>query len=130
MAKKTALGLLLPVERGWNGYFNQGFDARTQVKSNIVSLILTKKGERIMQPDFGCNIHNVIFGQITDELIATARAAIEDAIRDWMPFVIIKSLEIASNATEKDRNEVYVTLTYSIRNNTTITDTVSLVLVE
>ena len=125
MATKPALGILLPVARGSNGYFNQGFDALTQVKSNLINLMLTKKGERIMQPQFGCDIHSLVFDNITNELIAKARSYIEESIRMWMPFIKVQSIDITSS---KDYNEVYITLKYSLKTTISIIDTISLVL--
>ena len=125
MAKKPGLGILLPVERGSTGYFNQGFDALTQVRSNLTNLILTRRGERIMQPEFGCRVHELLFDNITDELVANVRGAIEEAIQYWLPFVIIEDLSVDKN---EDSNEVYVTLTYRLKTNVKITDTITLVL--
>jgi phage baseplate assembly protein W len=118
-------GILLPVERGNNGYFNQGMDALTQIKSNLINLILTKRGERIMQPLFGCTIHNLVFEQITDNTIASARASVEEAVQLWMPFILIKDVSISKN---EDEHKVYATISYNLRSNVKITDTITLVL--
>lgn len=118
-------GILLPVERGNNGYFNQGTDALTQIKSNLINLILTKRGERIMQPLFGCTIHNLVFEQITDNTIASARASVEEAVQLWMPFILIKDVSISKN---EDEHKVYATISYNLRSNVKITDTITLVL--
>lgn len=124
MAKKPGLGLLLPVERGPNGYFRQGFDAITQVKSNLTNLILTRKGERVMQPAFGCDIHKVIFDHITDDVIASAKGAIEEAVQVWLPFVNINEVVVDK---KEDENHVFVTVVFSLKANTKITDSVVLV---
>ena len=45
-----ALGITLPIKLGKTGYFEQAFDTITQVKSNLINLLLTVKGERVFQP--------------------------------------------------------------------------------
>ena len=126
MAKKPGLGLLLPVELGSNGYFNVGYDALTQVKSNLTNLILTKKGERIMQPEFGCDVHKYVFDHITDDLLVQIRGSIEESIQVWMPFVTVDNVEVTKS---EDTNEVYIRLSYSLKAGVRITDTITLVLV-
>ena len=48
---RVAIGITLPIQRGNGGFFAQSYQTSEQVKSNIKNLILTRKGERIMQPD-------------------------------------------------------------------------------
>ena len=48
-----AYGITLPVQRGNTGYFSQAFNSFEQAKSNLKNLLLTRKGERIFQPNFG-----------------------------------------------------------------------------
>ena len=126
MAKKPGLGILLPVERGANGYFNSGYDALTQVRSNLTNLILTRRGERVMQPEFGCAVHEHIFDHITDDLMAQVRGSVEEAVQIWMPFVTIESVEVSKDENE---NKVYIRLSYSLKAGIRITDTITLVLV-
>ena len=49
-----------------NGIFAVNYTTLTQAKNNLKNLILTRKGERMMQPDFGCDIWKVLFEQIVD----------------------------------------------------------------
>jgi uncharacterized protein len=121
MAK--ALGILLPLRRGNSGYFNQGFDLLTQVKSNLINLILTKKGERIMQPDFGCDVHRLVFEAITDDNIANIKGSITSAVKTWLPYLNILDVNITK---DEDHNTVYAVVKFGLTNNPTVTDTVTL----
>lgn len=123
--KKQPFGLTLPVERGSNGYFNQSFDLKKQVKTNLINLILTKPGERIMQPLFGCKIHRLVFENITDDAVVNARGFIEEAIQMWMPFIFISNINVVR---EEDKNKIYVVIDYNLKSNVKITDQVTVVL--
>lgn len=125
MLNKTGLGILLPIQRGETGFFRQGFDAITQVKSNLINLLLTKKGERVMQPSFGSNLHNLVFDKITPNTQASVRAAIDEAVQIWLPFVLINEVRVAK---DEDTHTVLVEVGYSLRTNESITDTITLVL--
>jgi phage baseplate assembly protein W len=118
------LGITLPLERGNNGYFAQGRDILSQVKSNLTNLILTKKGERVLQPDFGCDIHRVIFEPITDDNVANVRGTIESAVKIWLPYVNIEAVQIQR---DENRNSIFATITFSINTSVTITDSITLV---
>lgn len=125
MAKKPGLGLILPVQTGPQGFFNVAFDALTQVKSNLTNLILTKKGERIMQPTFGCDIHNIVFDNITDDVIANIRGSIEQAAQTWLPYVSIDDVKIQKN---EDFNQLIVGVAFSLKTSLSITDTITVVI--
>ena len=76
-----------------NGIFAVNYTTLTQAKDNLVNLILTKKGEREMQPDFGCDIHNLIFEQIVEESIATdIENSILDAVNIWLPYINVDNI--------------------------------------
>lgn len=125
MTTQRGLGLLLPIEKGPSGYFRRGFDVMTQMKSNLTNLILTKKGERVMQPTFGCDIHGLIFENITDDLIANVKATIQEAAGVWLPFISIDEVKI----TKKEKlQEIYVSVSFSLRTNVSITDTITVVI--
>lgn len=125
MAVQPGLGLKLPVKDGPTGYFDTAYDVVTQVKTNITNLILTKKGERIMNPTFGCGIHSLVFDQITDDILANARGAIEESIQAWMPFVVINDIQIQK---KEDSNQVFLTVTFSIKAGVNLTDVLTLVI--
>lgn len=125
MAKKVGLGVILPLERGANGYFNQGFDAMTQVKSNLTNLLLTKKGERVMQPSFGCDLHAVLFENMGPEIESETRSAIVRAVATWMPYLSIDDVEVV---LEEDLNRMFVTIEYSLQRDSAIGDTITLLI--
>lgn len=123
MANTAAIGVSLPIQRGNNGYFEQTFDIRTQVRSNLTNLILTRKGERPMLPEFGCNIHQILFQPIDDNNQSEIRAAIEASVSTWMPYLTIDDVQVITNT---EYNRLRVTIAYSILSNVRITDAVTL----
>ncbi len=120
----TPLGITLPIQRGQNGYFTMTTDLRTQLKSNIINLLLTKKGERLMNPSFGSDLYSVIFEPQTDDGLANVNGAITDAIKTWMPFLSIDNINIQR---DPDNNKIFVQLTFHLTTATNVTDVVTLV---
>lgn len=122
MGQDIGLGIVLPIERGSTGYFKQSFDVMTQVKSNIVNLLLTKKGERLFNPEFGCDLHNILFENISQETEAQVDAAVKDAINRWLPYVTIKKVQVIN---DPNKNTVLVQVSFSLRGD--ISDIVTII---
>ena len=58
------LGIGINKSSNSNGVFSTNYTTLTQAKDNLKNLILTKKGERLMNPDFGCDVWLVLFEQM------------------------------------------------------------------
>jgi phage baseplate assembly protein W len=110
-----AIGITLPIQIG-NTAFNQSFTTAEQVKSNIKNLLLTKKGERVMQPNFGSGLQELLF-EFNDDLLAVKiEDAINEALETWLPYVTAEQIDIEQTNDNKDRNLVNVSITFSILN--------------
>ena len=79
---KNFIGIKLPLERsnGNEGYFESTFLTIDAVKENVRNLIKTRKGERVFQPDIGMGLENLLFEQITDELLVLVNDTINESI--------------------------------------------------
>lgn len=119
----TALGLTLPLQLGSNGYFENTTDVLTQIKSNLINLLLTRKGERVFQPNFGCDIYLYIFESQTDDNISNIQSSIESAVQAWMPFVSVKGIEVIKNP---DKNILKLQITFNLKTNANIGGTITL----
>lgn len=118
------IGVTLPIRLGPNGMFEQSSEAIQQIRSNFKNLVLTKKGERIYQPEFGCDIWKVAFTQLTDEINETARLTVVDAIDRWMPFLEVTDFQLEYNEQEKLAR---IDCSYRFRNNPNVTDEITIV---
>lgn len=121
-----AIGITLPLQLGNTGYFEQSFDTLTQVKSNFINLILTRKGERVHQPEFGCCIHDYLFEQLTPDNIDGARQCVLDAVELWMPFLELIRFELNDTPDAIDKNTLQMYVGYRLKTNPNIRDTIIL----
>lgn len=110
-----ALGLALPLQIT-NTAFNQTFQTVDQIKTNIVSLLSTNKGERLMQPDLGSGLSELLFEQNDSDLETKIEEDITGILAKWLPFVNVYSIDINKNDTNyyRDINEVNVSIKFSI----------------
>jgi phage baseplate assembly protein W len=112
----TAIGITLPIQIG-NTAFNQSFTTFEQAKSNIKNLLLTKKGERVMQPNFGSGLQELLF-DFNDELLsAKIEETITTALETWLPYIVIQQINVNQSNNNKDKNTVGITISFNVRNN-------------
>ena len=57
--KNVAIGVAFPFNA--DAVFNQTFTQKEQVKSNLINVLLTERGERVNLPDFGVGLKNLLF---------------------------------------------------------------------
>ena len=105
------IGLEFPLDHNLTGFFRQSKTIPQQVKSNIKNLLLTSKGERVFQPDFGCDLRDLLFEQINSETLDGVDNSIRVALGTWLPYVNINDLIIVQD--ESNPNEITITLEYS-----------------
>ena len=120
----TGLGILLPINRGPTGYFSQGFDPLTQVKSNFVNLIKTRLGERLHQPEFGCGLHDILFEPLSDENIEFGKQSVLTAVQKFMPFLELTQISLVEPDTNREVNTLQIYVRYVFRANPNVGDTV------
>jgi hypothetical protein len=108
-----ALGIALPFGPGQSN-FKLNYTTLEQAKTDIVNLLLTHKGERYMQPDFGTNLRKFLFQPNTNALGTQLRNEITSAIKFWLPFVKLENIEVDRSVENIDQYKVNVALTFSV----------------
>ena len=93
----VSIGLQLPLGTHQNGVFKQTQTLLEQTKSNIKNLLLTVKGERLGNPTFGSDLMKAVFQQIDTDTEDQIEEAIRSAISEFLPHVIVKSIEFSTN---------------------------------
>jgi phage baseplate assembly protein W len=91
--------------------FNQTFTTKDQVKSNLVNYILTNKGERFFDPNFGGDLRAALFEP--DSNFENVAARLETEIYAYVPNIIVRNITIKPYS---DSNLVNIVLDYSINN--------------
>ena len=111
-----AYGITLPVKRGNTGYFEQAFSSFEQAKSNLKNLLLTRKGERIMQPNFGSGLHELLFEQADDQLEQRLEEEITNTVNFWLPYIEISEIDVTMTDEMKDKNQVDMKVVFTVGN--------------
>ena len=107
-----AVGITLPIQRGNDGYFAQSFRTFDQVRSNLKNLLLTKKGERILQPEFGSGLHDLLFNPATEKFEEDLETTINDSVAKWLPYIIVEDINVDISKEQTDNNQAKVSLKF------------------
>jgi phage baseplate assembly protein W len=109
----TAVGVSIPFNG--NAVFNSTYTTDTQIQSNLINFILTDKGERIQDPNFGTNLRSYVFESITaNTLQSLEQSVLSDVRRYFNNTINIQQFKIDVNY---DENTITATLTYNYLNN-------------
>lgn len=67
-----------------------------QIKADLLQLLLTNPGERVMLPDFGTPLRKLVFEPNDPTLEVQAKKMIADAIARWEPRIEINNISVTS----------------------------------
>ena len=86
----------------------------------IEMLLFTSPGERVMRPDFGCGLADLVFEPNSIELVATLRVSVQAGLQRWLGDLIdVTGIEI-----ERDEGVLSIRVAYLVRATGTARDEV------
>ena len=91
-----------------------------QLKTNLLSLLLTSPGERLNLPNYGMGLKKLVFEQNID--LPLLKDKIEKQVEFYLPNLNIR--EVKTTRSE-DKHSIFISITYGIK-STGITDTIQI----
>ena len=105
-----AIGISLPFN-GPFGPFNSTYSTKDQIKSNLINLVLTNKGERVFNPEFGMDLRRLLFEGMTEDIVPVIQDIITSNINMFIPEVIVGNINVIQ---DRDNNSISITIQYSL----------------
>lgn len=84
-----------------------------EIEQSLRILFATRPGERLMQPDYGCNLHPYVFSMLDEHALANITEAIQHAVLFYEPRVNL--LAVNSDLTRFHDGILLIQLDYQIR---------------
>lgn len=109
LQKNIAIGVSLPFDGP--GVFNKTYSTKDQIKSNVINLLLTNRGERIMNPNFGADIKDLLFEGMTDNLKSIIQDRVTTSFTTYIPQASINNVDVVFS---EDTNTINVTVNYTL----------------
>lgn len=83
------------------------------IRQAILIIVSTRKGERVMRPDFGCDIYNYAFGTMDYTTLKQMENSVRDALIRWEPR--IRDLEVSAEPSKDGEGVVNINIHYLVR---------------
>lgn len=93
------LGAPYPIVKHPRGFLRTQ-EGINQVKSDLLCLLLTEPGERVMLPEFGTPLKQFFFEPNDGELTERVREAISNSIRSWEPRIAVTNIKVTTQNNE------------------------------
>lgn len=83
------------------------------IEQALVLILGTAPGERPMRPEFGCEIHDLVFDTIDAETVGRIETAVSAAVERWEPRIELTAIDFDLSRTAEGVLEI--TIGYRIR---------------
>jgi phage baseplate assembly protein W len=83
------------------------------IEESIRLILGTTPGERLMHPDFGCAINNMVFSPNSSRSIALAVEQVKEALVKWEPRIIVK--DVSGKRAGDDETIIQIHIAYELR---------------
>lgn len=108
---------------GWA--FPPAFDNRTgtvelvsdleDIKESLNILLSTSLGERVMQPNYGCDLNDYMFESLSTGVIGIIKHHVENSILYYEPRIVAESVDVtADDSTDLIEGRFTITVVYTI----------------
>ncbi len=106
--------------RGWS--FPIGIDPDGQIKMaeaehsiqhSIWAILGTSPGERMMRPDFGCGLQDLVFAANSASTAGLATEAVRRALARWEPRITVLDVHAVFDRTQPNR--LLIEINYEVR---------------
>jgi phage baseplate assembly protein W len=112
MSDFLGVGWAFPVKvdaRGRIGLARQEQD----VEQAIRMIVLTPKGQRVMRPEFGCHIHELIFAPNDGATAGLAARYVEEALGMWEPRIQV--MDVKAGVDPSDPSCLLIEVIYELK---------------
>jgi len=78
------------------------------VRQAVLLLLSTRRGERVMRPDYGCDLHRLVFSPNDDTTAGLAIEYVRHALDRWEPRIDILRIDAGANPDNSARLDIVV----------------------
>jgi phage baseplate assembly protein W len=110
MANGTTYGINFPFRDSVFGdYFDLSETNNEEVRSNLIHLLLTRKGTRYFLPNFGTRLYEYIFEPMDGPTFSEIQAEIRESVQDFIPNLTITNISVTDASVGQENKGEYVT---------------------
>ena len=84
-----------------------------EINQSIRIILQTPVGSRVMRPEFGSRLHELVFAPISAATFATARHYVEQSLGYWEPRINVNGVDVRPHAQHPE--VLIIAIDYTIR---------------
>jgi phage baseplate assembly protein W len=86
-----------------------------QARSNLQNLVLTNKGERVMHPNFGCDVWKMLFDFELKQINVQLKKVIIEQTKMWLPYITVD--DVLFDRVDGDDHTLSINIIFSLLGN-------------
>jgi phage baseplate assembly protein W len=86
------------------------------IKNDLLQLLLTVPGERVMRPSYGVNLRNFVFEDLTDVALEILRDELVNKISEYERRIKVRKVDVVGDT---NRLGVQITIAYTLNSDPT-----------
>lgn len=87
------------------------------ISESLRILLSTRPGERVMQPDYGCGLHAMVFESIDESTVTELKDIIERAVLFYEPRITLENIDV--DTEDELEGRLKIQLNYTVRTTNT-----------
>ena len=109
MADGFTYGIAFPFQNSFDGkYLDLNPTTDEEIRTDLVHLILTRKGSRYFLPDFGTRLYEYLFEPLDGPTFSDISAEIRQAVEDYMPNLKITNITVVPGSAGEENKGTYI----------------------
>ena len=109
MLQNSTYGIKFPFADSTDGrYFSLNTTSTDEIRTDLVHLLLTRKGSRYYLPDFGTRLLEYIFEPLDGPTFSEIESEIRDAVSVYIPGIQITNLTITDASMDETNKGTYI----------------------
>ncbi|MEH2156542.1 GPW/gp25 family protein [Nostoc sp.] len=105
-------GVAFPIELD-NGDIKDAKDEES-IRQSIKIILGTAKGERVMRPDFGCGIYDLVFEMTTASTAGKISQAVREALLRFEPRIDVIDIQVTPKSDDEGE-KIFISIDYQVR---------------
>ena len=109
MANGITYGINFPLRQSTNGkYLSLSEETDDEIRSNLIHLLLTRKGYRYYLPDFGTRLYEFIFEPMDGPTFSEIESEIRESVEEYIPNITITNISVTSADMGEEDKGTYI----------------------
>ncbi|NTU52244.1 MAG: GPW/gp25 family protein [Chlorobiaceae bacterium] len=88
-------------------------EGQADIESSLKILLSTRIGERLMQPDYGCNLDEMLFESMNLTMLTYLKDLVENAILYFEPRIVLEGLSL--DTSQESEGLLLIVIEYRVK---------------